>query len=77
MARTATRTEEELDLSMLINLLSDAYTASYRGSSLKVRRRYRRLIVALQKRRAQELQSAGNATESSTRTTSCAPPAGS
>ncbi len=34
---------------MLIALLVESYETSYRGSSLKVRRRYRKLIVALGK----------------------------
>ncbi len=49
MAKTAVREEEAFELGALIALLSDSYTASYRGLSLKVRRRYRRLIVALTK----------------------------
>jgi hypothetical protein len=49
MAQTAVREEEAFELSALIALLSESYTASYRGSSLKVRRRYRKLIVALTK----------------------------
>ncbi len=49
MAKTAVREEEAFELGALIALLSDSYTASYRGSSLKVRRRYRRLIVVLTK----------------------------
>lgn len=47
MAKTATREEEALDLGALITLLSESYTASYRNSSLKIRRRYRKLIAAL------------------------------
>jgi hypothetical protein len=46
------RTENSVDLGALIAIISQAYTASYRGSSLKVRRRYRRLIAALEKARA-------------------------
>jgi hypothetical protein len=53
MAKTAVREEEAFELGALIALLSDSYTASYRGSSLKVRRRYRRLIVALTKAKAE------------------------
>ncbi len=34
---------------MLIALLVESYETSYRGSSHKVRRRYRKLIVALGK----------------------------
>lgn len=49
MAQTATREEEAFDLTVLITLLSESYTASYRDSSLKVRRRYRKLITALTK----------------------------
>ena len=53
MAQTAIREEEAFDLETLIALLSESYVASYRGSSLKVRRRYRRLIVALTKAQAE------------------------
>ena len=53
MPELATRDAEALDLETLITLLSESYTASYRGSSLKVRRRYRRLIVALTKAQAE------------------------
>lgn len=53
MAQTATREEEAFDLGVLITLLSESYTASYRGSSLKVRRRYRKLITALTQAKAE------------------------
>ncbi len=42
---------EALDYAALIALLSESYAESYRDSSLKVRRRYRKLIVALEKAR--------------------------
>ena len=54
MKRVAERTEGTVDLATLITIVSQAYTASYRGSSLKVRRRYRRLITALEKARAKQ-----------------------
>lgn len=40
---------EVSDLAALITLLSESYADSYRGSSPKVRRRYRKLIAALEK----------------------------
>jgi len=49
MAKTATRKAEALDLGALITLLSEGYADSYGASSLKVRRRYRKLIAALTK----------------------------
>jgi len=49
MAKTATRKVEALDLGVLITLLSEGYAGSYGDSSLKVRRRYRKLIAALTK----------------------------
>ncbi|ADI15125.1 hypothetical protein [Truepera radiovictrix] len=76
-ARTPRRTLSADDLGTLIRLVSEGYVVTYRGSSLKVRRRYRRLIVALEKRRAQELSVEVTARGSSTKTASSAPPAGS
>jgi hypothetical protein len=52
LKRVAERTEGTPDLTALITIVSQAYTASYRDSSLKVRRRYRRLITALEKARS-------------------------
>ena len=40
---------EALDLAALTSLLAESYALTHRGSSLKVRRRYRKLISALEK----------------------------
>lgn len=39
------------DLALLTELLGESYTSSYKTSSLKVRRRYRKLLVALEAER--------------------------
>jgi len=43
------RIEDMIDLTALTTIISESYVASYQGSSLKVRRRYRRLITILKK----------------------------
>ena len=52
------------NLELLCDMLHESYTASYKSSSLKVRRRYRVLLVALEAERQQrELASAFSARE--------------
>ena len=43
------RIEDIINLAALTTIISESYVASYQGSSLKVRRRYRRLITILEK----------------------------
>lgn len=49
MKLTTERIEDITDLAALTTIISESYVASYPGSSLKVRRRYRRLITILKK----------------------------
>lgn len=57
MEKTATHHKEAFDLSTLVTLLSVSYRDSYRDSSLKVRRRYRKLIAMLEEARSAQSRS--------------------